>query len=354
MIYITDLKSSNVDGKCVGHYFAFADNYLAIFQDSAHAVVAGGPVYKSRYKENLVSLPCDGIENSGKLKIAIGIIKNCIYLSKIVRKGDSVILQQSQPAMLLFAIFIAYWSKANLYMVQYNAEPMKRMYFRLLMFLTKWKIKGLICPSDVVGAAYKVPYCVVPDYIYVENSDSTYLPKNKCKDWVSKKFDFCLVGRLNDDKGVIEACKKIKNTSYSFIVAGRPDDEIYGEKLKKICDGTDNITLILDYVPNDLYSKILEESRYALMNYQGDYANRSSGVVLDTIFAGVPVVGCRCNALKFVEEHGMGFLYDKIDDFNLAEVVNEVFYRKSLVAIEQYMKSHTKFKEQLKEFVLCK
>ena len=67
MIYITDLKSCNVDGKCVGHYFAFADNYLAIFRDTCRAVVAGGPIYRSRYKENLVPLPCDGIEKNGKL-----------------------------------------------------------------------------------------------------------------------------------------------------------------------------------------------------------------------------------------------------------------------------------------------
>ena len=220
------------------------------------------------------------------------------------------------------------------------------------MFLAKWKIKGLICPDDAVGSAYKLPYCAVPDYIYIENKNT--VSQKSIKDWSSKRYDFCLVGRLNNDKGVVEACRKIRSTPYSFIVAGRPDDESFGECLKNICDGADNITLILDYIPNDLYLKILNESRYALMNYQGDYANRSSGVVLDTIFAGVPVVGCRCNALKFVEENEIGYLYDKIDDFDLVEVVDESFYRTCLASIERYMKTHAVFKEKIKEFVLCK
>lgn len=45
-------------------------------------------------------------------------------------------------------------------------------------------------------------------------------------------------------------------------------------------------------------AKYLEASKYAILNYSGEYSNRSSGVVFDTLFNGVPVIGKKCQYLS--------------------------------------------------------
>lgn len=88
--------------------------------------------------------------------------------------------------------------------------------------------------------------------------------------------------------------------------------------------------------------------------FQGEYSKRSSGVVYDTVFAGVPVVGRRCSALLFVEKEHIGFLYDSLDDFDISEIMNRKLYEDYLKAIETYKIKHKTYIAQLAQFLKIK
>ena len=87
------------------------------------------------------------------------------------------------------------------------------------------------------------------------------------------------------------------------------------------------------------------------MNYQGVYGNRSSGVVLDTLFNGTPVIGHRSLALQFIEKEEVGILYDDITQMDLSIVEDSqqhFFYTKH---ISRYLQKHKQYKDKLVRFL---
>ena len=69
-IIVADICSMVIDGNAVGHYFTVAQNYLDLFKSACNVKIAGGPVYKDKFKEeDLLWLDynaesnCSSIEN---------------------------------------------------------------------------------------------------------------------------------------------------------------------------------------------------------------------------------------------------------------------------------------------------
>ena len=347
-IVIADIKSNNNHGVCTGHYYALASNYRDVFGDCCDVKVAGGPIYLKRFKqEDLIMLPHDYINGDSKIRNFIRICLNARKLFKQVNKDDVVIIQQSQPAMILFALLLTYWGKSNVYQIQYSEEPMRRPLFRLMMKFAQFRIKGLICPNDIVGKAYGIPYIVVPDYIYIEKNFS--MPDNR---FSSKKYDYAIVGRIAAGKGVSEAVRAMAGKKCSLVVAGSPQDVSEEKTIKKYSSECTNIETKLEYISENEYDYYIRESRYCLLNYQGDYAERSSGVVLDTIFRGIPVVGRRCRALQFVEDNNLGVLYDDIWSFDFSRLLDERVYNDFVTSIALYRRDVAANQGKLIKFVL--
>lgn len=164
--------------------------------------------------------------------------------------------------------------------------------------------------------------------------------------------DFSIVGRISSEKGIVDVVKKLANTSFKILVAGNPQNQKIKSEIQEAALGASNIELRLEFITDTDYYKFIRQSRYCILNYQGAYANdRSSGVVLDMLFNGVPVIGHRCSALKFVEDYGLGFLYDDIKNFNPSSVMNDSFYidcRKSIINYIHRQKMHI---NHLKNFI---
>ena len=123
---------------------------------------------------------------------------------------------------------------------------------------------------------------------------------------------------------VPEVVRYFANTPYKVIIAGRPTSKELEDEVVAASKDVKNVTTILDFVSEEDFRKYLRESRYAILNYQGEYSNRSSGVVYDNIFSGVPVIGKRCKALNFIGKYGIGYLYDSIKDFAPQEVLRNI------------------------------
>lgn len=347
-LIIADIKSPNNKGISTGHFFAVADNYYKMFSAKVKTLIAGGPIYSSRFDDSqLLHLPND-VMLSGEtlIKSKLKYMQNSWMLFKQA-KGDTIIVQQGGVLTSFITIALFYHRKSRLFLIQYSREGVDSKLKKLLYSIVKHKIDGIICPNRMVGEAYARPYCVVPDYIYI--GDSSRQPMKTYKD---KKYDFCMIGRISPEKGIVNVARLLCNTKYKVLIAGKPQNDELAKSLHDICDDSSNIVLRLDYVSDADYLDYLNDSRYAILNYSGEYSKRSSGVVFDTLFNGVPVIGCRCSALQFIEDRGLGMLCGDIMQFNPEIVLNEEFHEECLNNIASYKKSHEQYKKELWEFVL--
>lgn len=331
-IILADIASHNVDGKSVGHFFTLCDNYLQMYPGCK---IAGGPIYEQHIKkEELIRLPYDSIAGDNFIKVKWREYKNLKALFQ-ASNGKRVVLQQAATATIIMFLSFVKKPQCKLYLICYDDNGIRSTFKRLVYTLSKKKIDGIICPNESIGNTYDLPYCVVPDYIYTGSTETKTSERN------IKKYDFCLVGRLSPEKGAEEIVKVLGNTRFKILIAGKPQNKEIENQLTNLARHANNIELHLGYVSEEDYRRYISESRYALLNYQGEYSLRSSGVVYDMIFAGVPVVGRRCKALQFIEDKNCGFLLDSLDELSGKKDAD-------LSQYEAYMKGIAAFKKAQK------
>ena len=315
-LIIADILNNNVNGKCVGHYFAVADNYMKIFKGLCDIHVAGGPIYCGRYNENiLIKLPYDYISGSSILLKPIRSIINCWSLIRQLKREDIVVMQQSADLAMIIGLALFGKKRHEIYVIQYSNQPMQDPFRRFVyQHFTKKKIRGTICPSKSIGELYGTPYVVVPDYIYTDNHGN-----EECE----KVYDFCMIGRLNRDKGIDEAVDVLKNKNCKVLIAGNADTEEYRDYLIKICKDAPNVELKLEYITDEEFDRFIRISRYCILNYYEEYSRRSSGVVFDVVFRNTPIIGRRCSSLQFVEDESLGLLYDDVRKFDFQSCLKD-------------------------------
>ncbi|MBR5971926.1 MAG: glycosyltransferase [Paludibacteraceae bacterium] len=342
-LYIADVGSFVHNGRSTGHYIPLAQNYIDVLSGAFDVIVAGGPSYRESFHgEQFLELPYD-TQGTG-WKDRIHLFKNCIKLFKSA-KGECIVLQQSSIVTAFIGIGLFFRKKSKLFVIEYSSSSINSSIKRLFYKLAKNKIDGILCPNEEVGKAFGRPYCVIPDYIYAGITNTTVVPYDE------KKYDLCIVGRIAPEKGSAEVARKYANSNIRLLIAGRPQSKELGDELKTVCKGSSNIDLRLGFIEREDYERYFRESRYSILNYQREYSIRSSGVVFDTLFNGVPVIGKRCKALQFIEDYGCGKLYDCIEDFDIEEFLSQDMFKQFIENIEAYKTSHVQYKKTLESFI---
>lgn len=345
-LIIADIKSPVINGSCIGHFFAIARNYKQIFNQIHPVIIAGGPIYEAEFSNNLLKLPYNTYikKNRNILLEKIRILLNCKHL---FNEGENatIVIQQGADVTAYLGIALLYRKKSNLYIIQYSDAGIRNYFKRIIFKLASSKINGIICPNKNVGQAYNLPYCVVPDYIYINN------PNIPITSYSEKKYDLCFVGRIVEEKGIIDAAKKIAGTKYKMIIAGNSDTTELAQKLKQICNSCSNIELHLGFITDNMYYQYIQDSKFCILNYQEEYSRRSSGVVLDFIFNNVPIIGKRCQALHFIEKESLGSLFNSLEELNLDNIINEENYNTYNYNINNYKQKHQQYRIKLAKFL---
>jgi glycosyltransferase involved in cell wall biosynthesis len=343
-LIIADVKSHHFNGKCIGHYFAVAENYLNIFKDKIQILIAGGPIFKQKFgSDQMLDLPYSvDVLHDNIFKKKFKTLANCKSLF-MQAKGDTIILQQSSVITSFIGVLLFYHHKSKLYMIQYNNDAMNNRIGKIIYAMMKNKIDGIICPNDQVGKAWKRPYCIVTDYINVQ-TNVNYVPFEK------RRYDFCFVGRIVEGKGVEAAVRYISGTQYTLLIAGKAEGDLH-EKISKICAHCPNIKFIDEVLPQSEYLRLIKISKYGLLNYEEEYQKRSSGVVLDFLMNGTPVIGKKCSALVMIQKYGAGELYDDISEIENMDLLNPNHYAKLLHGIDFFNDANRKLAVKLANFL---
>ncbi len=347
-IIIADINSADTNGICSGHYIPVAKMYHALFEKETSVSISGGPIYNKYFpKEDRVDLPFN--INGESIVDRIKNIINCISLFW-QSKGSIVIMQQCRDVITYLSIALFYRCRnSKLFLIRYSDKSIQKPFSRFLYNCCKNKVDGIICPSKELGEKYGINYLAIPDYIYIEESSvsiTTPIPYN------DRKYDFSMVGRIAPGKGVVEAAQKFANTRYSVLIAGKAENKQLEQDLLLACQNAHNIDLRLGYVNDEDYHYFHINSKYTVLNYQGEYSIRSSGAVFDTLFSGVPVVGCDCDALHFIKTEGLGYIYDTIEGFNPDSVLSSDLYSQYQTNILSYKQTHNQYRKQLVDFIL--
>ena len=345
-LILADVKSVNNGGKPTGHYLSLAQNYIDLYSDYIDVQIAGGSVYEQKIDKNRIfHLPYENNSCFGIIKNKLNVLKNCKYLFQNTNYDDVIVMQHSAVFTFFIGIILFAKSRNNIYVITYDTDAISNVIKKIVYFFVKKKIKGFILSNEKVGNAYGNPYCLVPDYIFAGNK----IPVDEIP-YEKKKYDFISIGTIWPDKGVVETAKHLAGTHYKILIAGKPCDEKIAKELTDVCKNAENIDLKLGFVNDNDYCKYMSETRFCILNYHGVYAERSSGVVLDILFAGVPVVGHRTFAMQFIEQEQLGILFDNIESLDpemfLTYDVREHF-RKN---IAQYLEKHIEYKNAFLKF----
>lgn len=347
-LIIADVKSFNNGGKSTGHYFSIAQNYLDLYGEVVETKVAGGQIYQSGFdKSVLFQLPYNSDSWSSSIKNKLHTLLNCRYLFKKTGTDDVIVMQHSGASTTFLGIALYAKKRNNIYVIQYDTDAISSFVKRWIFSLAKKRIKGFICPSERIAESYGVKGCVVTDYIYQEKGQIVRLP------YKDRKYDFVLVGNIAKDKGVVEAATLFAGTRYRVLIAGK-GEESYMQILENVCKAAGNIELHLGYVDAVDYYRYIKEARYCMLNYSGVYSDRSSGVVLDVLFNGTPIVGHRCKALSFVERENVGILFDDISNFDPEGVLNENDYYKYQDGIDKFLAKQKYLRDKVIDFLNLK
>lgn len=343
-IIIADVKSYNDKGQSRGHYFSVAQNYLDLYEKSYCIKIAGGPIFKAKFKNKCIELPYDCISGENIIINKLRHLINCKYLFSNTSSDDAIIIQHSGIVTTFMGIALFAKKKNNIFIIQYDIEALSSTLKRFIYYIAKNKIKGIICPTLQIANAYKLPYCITTDYIYPKGN---HINSTNYED---KIYDIAIVGSIHPDKGVIEAAKALSNTNLKVIIAGKGDKSLT-DKIEQICQTCPNIELHFDYIDNENYFKYIQNSRFCILNYSGVYANRSSGVVLDIIFNGTPIIGHRCKALEFIESENIGYLYNQINAIDWKSIINEDKFGIYSTNIKRFLCKQKEFKSKIIDFI---
>lgn len=346
-LIIADLKSAVVAGGQLGHFFSVASNYYRLFSDKILTKVAGGPIYATRFGNDLLPLPYDQEQlNKKKVRSLWYYFCNVRVLFNQCEK-DVIVVQQGADVTFFVACALFYRKRQNkLYLIQYSTASLEGSLKRKLYGLVKHKIDGIICPNNEIGEAFGIPYCVVPDYIYTGNDmEIENIP------YENRQYDICLLGHISEEKGVIQFLELFADIAYKILVAGLPANELIADRLIALTKGLKNITVQLDYLSDEIYKKYLHQSRFCVLNYQGEYSRRSSGVVLDMIFNDVPIIGMDCKALEFVKQYKLGYVYNDLKSLDLSAIITKGMYDAYVNNIHHYKQTHFAYRQKLGNFL---
>lgn len=343
-IIIADINSRCADGVLTGHGLAVARNYAALSDEKTDIIVAGGPAYAPHFPHALIlDYDADAALSARENKR-----RNLHNIRQLFRlcPHDTIIFQSCAVATTFLGIALYKPKTCRVLMIQYNTMGLDSFLKRALYRLAKAHIRGIICPEPAIGQAFGLPFCLVPDYIYTapEKPQPT-------KSYHEKKYDFCMLGIISRDKGMIEAAAKLAGSPYRVLLAGRPADAAVEQELRAIGSTAENIEMHLRYIGNEEYVNFIRNSRYCILNYSGAYSEHSSGVVFDMLFNGVPVVGRRCRALAFIEDFGIGELVERIETWEPRPLLDEEYHLHLCRRIQEYYRTHCAHREKLLTFI---
>lgn len=321
-ILIVDTLTLSKDNKIYGHFHKTAIQFSDVLSAHYDVKIVGGKTYAHYFsKEKLIKLPFitkkaefDSNNRFIKLLYRIKSVINTIYA--LLLDADVLIFQDSNQT-ILYNVLRYLSPKKKIILIKYSVET--RDHTNEAYQGIKKSIYGVITSLQEVADFYDTKSLIIPDYF---PTSCSFVEKN-----IELLYDFLIVGTITEEKDYVDVIRAVSNTDYSLVIVGWFKDKDKLQKLQEMA--TSNIQIMDCYLSEEDYLKVIYQSRYIVLPYKEGYKFKSSGVVLDAIYNGKPVVVPRIESFSFVEYDKLGIVYhtgfheaiEKIDDIDYGELI---------------------------------
>jgi len=332
-IGIVDTMSLSHGNNIYGHFAKVSCQYLDLLQEGGHDVrIIGHKIYRKYVSDDhLDYLPFKSDKDiflSGS-RIRRLWNKMCCLVNILIvllyKKYDLLIMHDNNQN-LFYYIYSILPIKRNIALIRYTYPKTEKQ--QTLFRKISEKVSFIITSMKEVGESYMLPYALVPDYFPFQKKDTIY----------AEEYDLCIVGTINECKDIETVIKSVLNSDLRLIIAGHFED--YNRYLNAVnmCKDSNNISITNSYLSDNEYDKTIGSSKFIVLPYDlKKYENRSSGVILDAVYSGKPVIATSCDAFMPVEQRHIGFLYStdfslvitKIQKCSYADLVHNVLAYKN-------------------------
>lgn len=248
------------------------------------------------------------------------IIKNIFVISQVLKRNENKTIGTVSFLCLFLASFFTKKWNYNLVIHFFPSVHFKLYKFLFSIFIRK--CKNIIVFADCVRQDLLQKTGLNSSSKIIEIHPREIQQKEKI---LNNKVTVLCIGNLNSMKlveplfSVIQK-KKFTNINFKFICNGI-QKRLENVNFKNICQ---NKIEIQDRFPSlDEYSSELYEASYVFFDYSKMYGVRFSGVLLDALSQGTPVI-C-CNNVSFtsvVKKYNCGFVFNT--EVELAMILEQI------------------------------
>lgn len=338
-LLLIDIASLNKNGKLYGHGLNVAKNYTEVLKNYFDCYVVGGKVYKE-YFQQYIRLPFSfSFHENGFIKNIKGLTN---VLVSLLLKADIYIFQSQYniPILACLKFFPFLVKNKKIYLIMYN-DPINNPIYpteKKWFMSAQDRIYGIITCNVEWTNSLNCKVINLPDYL----PENNYIEKKQ-----SHQYDFAVLGTISEWKNCEMVIEAINKTDYTCLIAGNFEDK---ERKDKMCEiAGERVTILDEYLSTEKYFDLFSKTSCIVLPYNKEYYNnKSSGVVLESLYRKIPVIAPNINSFKFVAEQGVGWLYDD----NISEVLEG--YAKSIDEkeknIEQFIsKMENKVENEIKK-----
>lgn len=330
----------DMSGQAVGHSYKVTSEYCELLMQKYNLFLSASPCLVKAVD----AYPISGIiklKHDIRIDLPFTIVKRIIDKIKLIQNIDLCFKKSPTTKLFFYQVdFFFFFYMAYLY-----HKKDKKVFClichqdftggKLEKFLKKIYQKALKRIDGVIytqyGSMVKHPNtCWMPDFIYKNENFKPYASLNKMDKVVC-------VGTMNRYKHLEELVSVFSQINYRLEIIGRFDDKTRFQLLKENAAG--NITIIDKVLSEREYYTKLGEAKYSIIPYDmSQYANRTSGVLIETLFVeSIPIAPTKL----LVQNNLPGFGYESME-----ELITLTWLQKSFL---DYQKSVNRVKEEYGE-----
>ncbi|MGM8140304.1 hypothetical protein [Enterococcus italicus] len=330
----------NCDAKVevTGHAAKTLQETKEMLSDSCDVSMVVTPPYAQFFDESCIAsvLPYESSpqRQSSKFK-KIGLyIKKICAVRNIVKNESSVWFVNTDFWLYVGLLFSKKKKDQKIFATNYLDFYSQK---NLKNFIYNCAVKKIDCVFHTNVELKRDKHQYIPDYWFDKRKYDKYFTEEK-------QDDVYICGEINAGKDIMGAIDAFNANGQALMICGKfSSQNVYEEAVTK---AHENIRIENIRLDDDTYYGELAKHRFVLLPYKEEsYSNRSSGVVLESIFLGNIVIGPKF----LLRQLGIaGIEYDSIHDLEklkLSEVKEEqkrYIKKQNKVLINQYSYEHIK------------
>jgi glycosyltransferase involved in cell wall biosynthesis len=311
LLLVDYIGNAGADGKPAGHPLPALKQYVRLLQGEFRVKVCAPRNYSGKVQ---LDFPLPFFQMAGKSRGFSTFLDSARKLANLFllppeRPGEVRLFVNMDINLALYCLFRR--KRSRRWMVLYTLFDEGNSLARVAKaFLLRRLFAGMdriLCSGEALLASLPPEKTTwIPDFVYFGSASPTPQPQ-------AGKGLLC-VGTMNRDKDILGLVRMAKAAGMELRVAGKFMDEGGFRAIREECEGCDKIVVENRYLGEEEYDSEIRRCAFVCLPYDPQsYRNRTSGVLLEVLFRGKPVIAPDFGFFRLVEGNGLGINYQNLE-----------------------------------------